>query len=117
MEDIQRRERRERRDPQRARRKAARGVRLTANLWHTERVSTFSPGLMPTEKKNQRREIIGWLAYDWANHAFFTLVLGVLIGPYVTGLAQGSVGENGPVITLSGITLVTAKGLYTFAIS
>jgi len=69
------------------------------------------------ESKNQRSEIIGWLAYDWANHAFFTLVLGVLIGPYITGLAQGSVGENGPVVTVGGLTLVTAKGLYTFAIS
>ena len=70
-----------------------------------------------TEKKNQRREIIGWLAYDWANHAFFTLVLGVLIADYITGTAQTAVGENGAVITVGGLSLVTAKSLYSYAVS
>ena len=69
------------------------------------------------EQKNQRREIIGWLAYDWANHAFFTLVLGVLIADYITGTAQSAVGENGPIITIGGHTLVTAKSLYSYAVS
>jgi UMF1 family MFS transporter len=72
---------------------------------------------MPVEKKNQPREIIGWLAYDWANHAFFTLVLGVLIADYITGTAQTAVGENGPVISLAGYSLVTAKSLYSYAVS
>jgi UMF1 family MFS transporter len=31
---------------------------------------------------NDRREIFGWMLYDWANSAFFTVVIGVLIGPY-----------------------------------
>lgn len=70
-----------------------------------------------TEKKNQPREIIGWLSYDWANHAFFTLVLGVLVGPYITGLAQATVGENGPIFTLGGYALVRAKGLAEFDVS
>src|SRR3954468_6355720 len=70
-----------------------------------------------TDQKNDRREIFGWLVYDWANHAFFTLVLGVLIADYVTGIAQGAVGENGPIITLGGYELVTAKSLYSYAVA
>ena len=66
--------------------------------------------------KNDRKELFGWVIYDWANHAFFTLVLGVLVGEYLTGLAQRSVGENGPVISLGGSTFVTAKSLYSFAV-
>ena len=38
--------------------------------------------------KNNRREIFGWLTYDWANSAFFTTVVTVLAGPYLTALAQ-----------------------------
>jgi UMF1 family MFS transporter len=70
-----------------------------------------------TEKKNQRSEIIGWLSYDWANHAFFTLVLGVLIADYITGIAQSAVGENGPIITIDGHVLVTAKSLYSYSVA
>ncbi|MBV9241248.1 MAG: MFS transporter, partial [Acidobacteria bacterium] len=73
--------------------------------------------LVTQEPKNQRREIIGWLSYDWANHAFFTLVLGVLIADYVTGTAQSAVGENGPVISIGGYALVTAKSLYSYSVS
>jgi MFS transporter, UMF1 family len=67
--------------------------------------------------KNDRKEIVGWMFYDWANHSFFTLVLGVLIADYVTGLAQASVGENGAIITIAGYTLVTAKSLYSYAVA
>lgn len=67
-------------------------------------------------QKNNKREIFGWLMYDWANHAFFTLVLGVLVGEYVTSLAQRSVGENGAVITLGGHVLVTAKSLFSYSV-
>jgi len=69
-----------------------------------------------THVKNNRREIFGWVMYDWANHAFFTLVLGVLIGEYITGLAQKAVGDNGAVITLGGYDIVTAKSLYSYSV-
>jgi len=72
---------------------------------------------MRHEGKNDRREIFGWLVYDWANHAFFTLVLGVLIADYITGIAQGAVGENGAIITIGGHQLVTAKSLYSYAVA
>lgn len=70
-----------------------------------------------TTQKNDRREIFGWLMYDWANHAFFTLVLGVLVADYITGIAQSAVGENGPVITIGGHVLVTAKSLYSYSVA
>ena len=75
---------------------------------------------MKTEKKLQKnnpREIFGWITFDWANHAFFTLVLGVLLGDYLTGLAQKDVGVNGAIFTLGGHILVTAKSFFEYAIA
>ena len=69
-----------------------------------------------TDQKNDRKEIFGWLMYDWANHAFFTLVLGVLVGEYVTSLAQRSYGENGAILTVGGHVLVTAKSLFSYSV-
>ena len=46
---------------------------------------------------NDRREIFGWTMYDWANSTFSTTVVTVLLGPYLTALAQAVVGENGVV--------------------
>jgi MFS transporter, UMF1 family len=68
-------------------------------------------------EKGGRKEIFGWIMYDWANHAFFTLVLGVLIGDFITSLAQKAVGENGAVIEIGGHALVTAKSLFSYAVS
>ena len=65
---------------------------------------------------NDRKEIFGWLMYDWANSVFFTTVLGVLIGEYITSLAQKAVGENGAVISLAGYDLVTAKSLFSYSV-
>lgn len=67
-------------------------------------------------QKNDRREIFGWLMYDWANSVFFTTVVGVLIGEYITRLAQKAVGENGVVIALGGYDLVTAKSLFSYSV-
>ncbi len=63
--------------------------------------------------KNDRREIFGWMMYDWANSAFFTTVVGVLIGPYLLNLAQQAVGENGVILDLFFFN-VTPKGLPAF---
>jgi UMF1 family MFS transporter len=65
---------------------------------------------------NDRKEIFGWLMYDWANSVFFTTVLGVLIGEYITSLAQKAVGENGVVISFAGYDLVTAKSLFSYSV-
>lgn len=66
---------------------------------------------------NDRREIFGWTMYDWANSAFSTTVVSVLLGPYLTALAQSAVGENGIVLSLGPFGAVTAKSLFPFGIS
>lgn len=67
--------------------------------------------------KNDRREIFGWIMYDWANSAFYTTVVGALFGDYLTYLAQRAVGENGTVLSFGPLGAVTAKSLSTFAVS
>ncbi|CAN5169712.1 MFS transporter [soil metagenome] len=62
--------------------------------------------------KNDRREIFGWLMYDWANSAFYTTVISVLLGPYLTSLAQAQVGENGVIFNFGFLGSVTAKNLF-----
>ena len=39
---------------------------------------------------NDRREIFGWIMYDWANSAFYTTVVTTLTSPYITALAQSA---------------------------
>ena len=63
--------------------------------------------------RNDRKEIFGWMVYDWANSAFFTVVVGVLVGPYLLSLAQAVVGEDGVILDLI-LFQVTPKGLPAF---
>ncbi|MEZ5306931.1 MAG: MFS transporter [Pyrinomonadaceae bacterium] len=73
---------------------------------------------MQTETlKNDRREVFGWLMYDWANSAFYTTVISVLLGPYLTALAQSHVGDNGTVMSFGALGSVTAKSLFNFALA
>jgi len=67
--------------------------------------------------RNDRREIAGWLLYDWANSAFSTTVITVLAGPYLTGLAQRDVGPNGVVVALGPFGSITALSLFPYCIS
>ncbi len=55
--------------------------------------------------------------YDWANSAFYTTVVGALLGPYLTALAQAHVGENGVVLGLGAFGNVTAKSFFTLCVS
>ena len=55
--------------------------------------------------------------YDWANSAFQTTVITVLLGPYLTALAQHAVGENGTVLALGPLGVVTAKSLFPYCVS
>jgi len=66
--------------------------------------------------KNDRRELFGWLTYDWANSAFYTTVVGVLIGPYLISLATAAVGADGVILDLYFFK-VTPKGLPAFCIA
>lgn len=69
---------------------------------------------MEENQKNNPREIFGWMMYDWANSAYYTTVLGVLLAPYLTRLAQDAVGENGTVLNLGFVT-VTAQSMTSAA--
>lgn len=62
---------------------------------------------------NQRREIFGWMLYDWANSAFFTTVIAVMLGPYLIATAEKAVGKNGIIFDL-GIFQVTPGGYFAF---
>ena len=66
--------------------------------------------------KNDRREIFGWMLYDWANSAFYTTVVAVLLGPYLIALAEKSVGKNGLILNLY-LFDVTTGGLPAFCIA
>lgn len=72
---------------------------------------------MNSADKNNPRELFGWKMYDWANSAFYTTVVGALFSPYITRLAQASVGENGVVLDLGPLGEVTAKSLPTLCVS
>jgi MFS transporter, UMF1 family len=43
---------------------------------------------------NDRREILGWTMYDWANSAFSTTVVTTFLGPYLLALAQEQGGVS-----------------------
>lgn len=66
---------------------------------------------------NDRREVFGWQMYAWAYHGFSTTVASALLGPYLTGLAQVAVGENGTILQLGGATLITAKSFFPYCVS
>ncbi len=66
---------------------------------------------------NDRREVFGWMMYDWANSAFSTTVAGALLGTYLTTLAQADVGTNGTVLSLGPLGAVTAKSFSTLYVS
>jgi MFS transporter, UMF1 family len=66
--------------------------------------------------KNDRKEIFGWMLYDWANSAFYTTVVAVLVGPYLIALAEKAVGKDGIVLDLFFFN-VTPGGLPAFCIA
>lgn len=61
---------------------------------------------------NDKREIFGWVMYDWANSAFSTTVVTALLGPYVLALAESS---SQP-LTIFGIVIEPAA-IFPFAAS
>lgn len=78
----------------------------------------------PIGAKNNKREIFGWAMYDWANSVYYTTVVGVLIAPYLTSLAQNDLCRdvpealrqtneclNGVIFDLGFLGAITAKSL------
>lgn len=62
-----------------------------------------------------RRERIGWYFYDWANSAFYTTVIAVFLGPYLTYVANNAADSNGNVYIL-GIA-VFADSVFAYSVS
>ncbi len=64
---------------------------------------------------NDKREVRGWMLYDWANSAFSTTVVTVFLGPYLTGLIEAQVGDKGT-FALLGIP-IAAESFFTYCVS
>jgi UMF1 family MFS transporter len=62
-----------------------------------------------------QREQRGWYLYDWANSPYFTSVLAVFLGPYLTTLAKAAADTSGYIHPF-GIP-VDARSLYPYLIS
>lgn len=70
---------------------------------------------MTTVPEYSVREQRGWYFYDWANSPYFTSVLLVFLGSYLTGLAKSAADANGYIYPF-GIP-VDARSLYPYLIS
>ena len=64
---------------------------------------------------NDRREIRGWMLYDWANSAFSTTVVTVFLGPYLTGLIEAQVGKGNTLSVLG--TPIEASSFFPYCVS
>jgi UMF1 family MFS transporter len=71
--------------------------------------------MTPPSSESSVREQRGWYLYDWANSPYFTSVLAVFLGPYLTALAKAAADPNG-FIHPFGIP-VDARSLYPYLIS
>lgn len=58
---------------------------------------------------NDRRELFGWYIYDWANSAFYTTVVTVFLGPYLTTVAKAAADAEGFIYPLG---IKVAPGSY-----
>ena len=69
--------------------------------------------------KNDRREIFGWMLYDWANSAFYTTVVAVMLGPYLVALARTAACSGIPdeLVQSSGCQNAVLLDLYLFQVT
>ncbi|MGH9673633.1 MAG: MFS transporter, partial [Bryobacteraceae bacterium] len=72
-------------------------MRLRGPQSHGRRRGRGTSGGGAELSQSNRREQRGWYFYDWANSAFYTTVVTVLFGPYLTALARASAGPDGRV--------------------
>jgi UMF1 family MFS transporter len=62
-----------------------------------------------------RREQRGWYLYDWANSAFFTTVVALFLGPYLTTLAKAAADAQGYVHPLG--LRIDARSYWSYMVS
>jgi UMF1 family MFS transporter len=73
-----------------------------------------SPGTAVSEPST-RRERVGWYFYGWADHAFYTTVIAVVIAPYLTSVAKAAADANEDVHPF-GLT-IAAGSYYPYLVS
>lgn len=61
------------------------------------------------------REQRAWYMYDWANSAFFSTVVTLFLGPYLTALARNAAGADGRLLIL-GLS-IDPRSLWSYLIS
>ena len=66
-------------------------------------------------ERNNKRELWGWYFYDWANSAFYTTVVTVFLGPYLTEVTKVAADTSGYVYPF-GIK-VFADSFFAYMIS
>jgi UMF1 family MFS transporter len=71
--------------------------------------------VMTAPPVNDRRELFGWYIYDWANSAFYTTVITVFMGPYLTTVAEAAADAEGYVHPF-GIA-IRAGAFFPFVVS
>jgi MFS transporter, UMF1 family len=64
---------------------------------------------------NDKREIRGWMLYDFANSAFSTTVVTTFLGPYLTKIIESQVGDKGT-FTVLGLTF-GAESFFPYCVS
>ena len=62
-----------------------------------------------------RKEKRGWYFYDWVNSAFYTSVVTVFLGPYLTSIAKNAADAAGYVY-LMGLK-VNAGSFFSYTVS
>ncbi|MBL8233647.1 MAG: MFS transporter [Bryobacterales bacterium] len=62
-----------------------------------------------------RKEQRGWFFYDWANSAFYTTVVTLFLGPYLTALARNAADAQGFVYPLG--LKVAAQSVWPYLVS
>ncbi|MCP5110732.1 MAG: MFS transporter, partial [bacterium] len=65
----------------------------------------------------KRREQRAWYVYDWANSAFYTTVVTLFFGPYLTSLASEAAGPDGQVRVFGSQVQYQAAGPYLVSLS
>ena len=65
---------------------------------------------------NNRRELFGWYVYDWANSAFYTTVVTVFLGPYLTQVTETAAGGSQGYVYPLGIKIL-AGSFFGFVVS
>lgn len=66
-------------------------------------------------QSSNKKERIGWYFYDWANSAFYTIVITVFLGPYLSNIALNAADAEKNIFIFS--IPIYAESLFAYTIS